>query len=229
MPVELDLRGGCRQLGKLIVADFGLGHQHAAAKVLDQVAADRAKPPSRQRPGRTMTDDDEVGSDLFGDACDLLSGGSHAEPRRWGEADGLESLHAFLQDCLIGCDLIVDRDRDAALQRRAEGRLDNSQQEHFGAAKLRELRALPQRQPPLDGTVIGKKNFLVQDSPPSFAALTSNPQFSTNLSAHIGVLSTRQAVLEGLPPQSLAGSGPPNRFHPRPGTYLRAAIRLAGC
>src|ERR1700694_143331 len=121
-----------------------------------------------------MTDDDEVGSDLFGDACDLLSGGSHAEPRRRGEADGLESLHALFGSSLIGCDLIVDRDHDAALQRRAEGRLDNSQQEHFGAAKLRELRALPQRQPPLDGTVIGKKNFLVQDSPPSFAALTSN-------------------------------------------------------
>jgi hypothetical protein len=36
----LRLRGGPRQLSKLVVADFGLGHQDTAAKMLDQVGAD---------------------------------------------------------------------------------------------------------------------------------------------------------------------------------------------
>src|SRR6266851_2059525 len=81
----LRLRGGHRQLSKLIVAYFGLGHQDTAAKMLDQIGADRAEPPSRQRPGGTMTHDDEVCSDLFGGLSDLLSGGSHAQPRRRGE------------------------------------------------------------------------------------------------------------------------------------------------
>src|SRR5207245_806213 len=80
---ELLLGGGRRQPGKLVVADFGLGHQDTATKMLDQVGADRAEPPSRQRPGGTMTHDDEVCSDLVGDLGDLLSGGSHAQPRRW--------------------------------------------------------------------------------------------------------------------------------------------------
>src|SRR6202158_5507375 len=111
---DLSLRGGSRQLGKLIVADFGLRHQDTAAKMLDQVAADRAEPPSRQRPGGTMPDDDEVGSDLFGDPRDLLSGSAHAEPRRRRKADGLEPLHAFRKECLIICVLLVDREHEAA-------------------------------------------------------------------------------------------------------------------
>src|ERR1700687_634191 len=77
---DLSLRGGLRQLGKLIVADFGLGHQDTAAKMLDQIAADRAEPPSRQRPGGTMPHDDEVGSDLFGDPRELPSGSAPAQP-----------------------------------------------------------------------------------------------------------------------------------------------------
>ena len=78
----LRLRGGHRQLGKLIVADFGLGYQDTAAKMLDQIGADRAEPPAGQRPRGTMTYNDEICSDLFGDLGDLLSGGSHAQPRR---------------------------------------------------------------------------------------------------------------------------------------------------
>src|SRR5258706_2041421 len=171
---DLRVRGGSRQPGKLIVADFGLRHQDTAAKMLDQVAADRAEPPSRQRAGRTMTDDHEVGSDLFGDPRDLLSGGPHAQPRRRREADGLEPPDAFVKDGLIGRDLVVDRDHDATFQGGAEGRFDDSQQEYLSAAILRELRAFPQRQSPLDRAVISKKNFLVQGSPPSFAALASN-------------------------------------------------------
>jgi len=71
-----------------------------------------------------------------------------------------------VKDRLIGRDLVVDRDHDATFQGGAEGRFDNSQQKHFGAAILGELGAFPQRQSPLDRAVIGKKNFLVQDSPP---------------------------------------------------------------
>ena len=67
LPTELRLRGGHRQLSKLIVADFGLGDQDAAAKMLDQVGADGAEQPSRQRPCGTMSHDDEICSDLFGD------------------------------------------------------------------------------------------------------------------------------------------------------------------
>ena len=91
--------GGYHQVGKLIVADFGLGHQDAAAKMLDQVGADRAEPPSRQRPGRTMTHHDEVCPDLFGDLGNLLSGGSHSQPRRRRvKPNAFEALDAFGKD-----------------------------------------------------------------------------------------------------------------------------------
>ncbi len=73
-----------------------------------------------------MPHDDEACSDLFGDPSDLLTGGSHAQTRRRREAHGLEPLHAFREDCLISCDLLVHRDRDTALQGRAEGRFYNS-------------------------------------------------------------------------------------------------------
>ena len=75
-----------RRLGRrlqpieLVVADFGLSDQHAAAQPLDEIAADRPEP-ARQRPLRAMADDDEMGADLFGDLRDLLAGVPHLEPR----------------------------------------------------------------------------------------------------------------------------------------------------
>jgi hypothetical protein len=48
------------------------------------------------------------------------------------------------------CDLLVHQDHDTAFQGRAEGRFYNSQQEDFCAAKLRELRSLPQCAPTFD-------------------------------------------------------------------------------
>ena len=110
-----------------------------------------------------MPHDDEACSDLFGNPRDFVSGGADAQARRRRKAHGLEPLHALGKDFLVGFDLIVDRDRDTALQRRAEGRFHNSQQEDFGAAELRELRALPQRPPSFNRAVIGEKNFLVQE------------------------------------------------------------------
>src|SRR5882672_7986089 len=80
--------------------------------MLDQVGADGTEPPSRQRPAGTMTHDDEVCSALFGDPRDLLSRGSHAQPRRWREAHGFEPLYAFRKNCFISCDLLVHRDHD---------------------------------------------------------------------------------------------------------------------
>src|SRR5258706_15068127 len=113
--------------------------------MLDEKGADRAEPPSRPRSGGTMADDDEVCPDLFGDACDFLSGGPHAQPRRRGETNGLEPLHAFRKDRLISCNLFFYRDREASFQGHGAGRnFHNSQQEDLSAAKPRKLRALPQ-------------------------------------------------------------------------------------
>jgi hypothetical protein len=58
------------QLLKFIIADLRLSNQDAAAKTLNQVAADRAEPPSCQRPLRAMTNDDKVCSDFF---CELYN------------------------------------------------------------------------------------------------------------------------------------------------------------
>src|SRR5450432_2141007 len=61
----------------------------------------------------------------------------------WRESHGFEPLYAFRKNCFISCNLLVHRDHDTAFQARTEGRFNNSQQEDFCAAKLRELRSLP--------------------------------------------------------------------------------------
>src|ERR1700737_4112691 len=147
----LRLLGGHRQqLGELIVANLGLRNQDATAQMLDQIGADRAEPPSRQRPGGTMADDDEVCSVFFGAAADFLPG-VPPPPRRRGEANGLEPLHSFRKDRLISRDLFFYRDREASFQGHGAGRnFHNRQQEDLSAAKLRNLRALPQTPSPFN-------------------------------------------------------------------------------
>ena len=82
--VGLGLSLGCRfrrlQPLELGIADLGLGHQHAAAQALDQIAADRAEPP-RQRPLRAVADDDEMRADFFGNLGNFLAGIADLEPR----------------------------------------------------------------------------------------------------------------------------------------------------
>ncbi len=118
-----------------------------------------------------MADDDEVCADLFGDGSDLTSGFSHAEPRRWREAHGLEPLHAFRQDPVVHFSLFADRDGEPSLQRSGAGRnFHHSQQKNLGAAELRDSGSLPQGPPSFDRAVIGEKNFPVQEILPSFSA-----------------------------------------------------------
>src|SRR5271165_6492281 len=97
------------QLLKFVVADLRLGNQDAAAKTLDQVAADRAEPPSCQRPLRPMTNDDKVCSDFFCEFCNFLSGISSFQPGGGRKTQRLEPLYPFRKDGFIFCRLFVHR------------------------------------------------------------------------------------------------------------------------
>jgi len=67
-----------------------------------------------------MTYHHQIRTDLFRHPGDLLRGGSHAQPCRRRESHGLEPLHAFGKDRLVGGELVVHRERDAALQARVK-------------------------------------------------------------------------------------------------------------
>src|SRR5580692_11548397 len=104
------------QLLKFILADLRLGNQNAAAKTLDQVAADRAEPPSCQRPLRPMTNDDKVCSDFFCEFCNFLPGISSFQPGGGRKAQRLKTLHAFRKDGFVICRLLVYRNRKPSIR-----------------------------------------------------------------------------------------------------------------
>src|SRR5882762_2031949 len=103
------------QLLKFIVADLRLTDKDATAETLDQVAADRAEPPSCQRPLRPMTNDDKVCSDFFGEFCNFLSGFSSFQPGARRKTQRLKTLHAFRKDGFVICRLLVDRNRKPSI------------------------------------------------------------------------------------------------------------------
>src|SRR6266478_6569349 len=104
------------QLLKFIIADPRPSNQDSAAKTLNQVAADRAEPPSCQRPLRAMTNDDKVCSDFFCELYNFLPGISSFQPGGGRKAQRLKPRHTFRKDSFVICRSLVDPNREPSIR-----------------------------------------------------------------------------------------------------------------